>query len=149
MERAKVGLADDAIAAVEYLATRGDVRRDCIGLVGFSEGASVAPIAASRTPRVSHLVLLAPEAVVGAVGALERHRLQTEREVGAEKELAEQKLLLSRLTLKLLLDGVQPPEIRRQLVETRQFPEDMIGRAIRRVSRAKNAYQYRYDPAPV
>lgn len=51
--------ATDAAAAVRYLRSREAIRRDAIGLIGHSEGAIVAPLAATSAPEVSYLVLLA------------------------------------------------------------------------------------------
>ncbi|MHB0936634.1 MAG: alpha/beta hydrolase family protein [Armatimonadota bacterium] len=58
--------ADDALAGVEYLKARKDVADPArIGLIGHSEGGTVAPMVANRTPDVSFLVLLAGDGVVG------------------------------------------------------------------------------------
>lgn len=43
-------LAGDAVAAVELLRARDDVRGDAIGLWGISQGGWVAPLAAARSP---------------------------------------------------------------------------------------------------
>lgn len=48
--------ATDAVAAVEYLKTRKDIRHDKIGLLGHSEGGAVACIAASRCKDVAFLI---------------------------------------------------------------------------------------------
>jgi uncharacterized protein len=67
--------ADDAMAAVEELRTRvGDVP---IGLWGWSQGAWVAPLLASREPRIAFLVLLAATGVTPAV----QMRYGTERQL--------------------------------------------------------------------
>lgn len=58
--------ADDALAAVRQLAARPDIDPRRIGLVGHSEGAVVAPLAATRSDSVAFLVLLAGTAVPGA-----------------------------------------------------------------------------------
>ncbi len=50
-------LADDAIAAVGILASRGDIDAGRIGLHGSSEGGWVAPIAATNSSRVSFLIV--------------------------------------------------------------------------------------------
>ncbi|MBN2201473.1 alpha/beta fold hydrolase [bacterium] len=49
----------DALAAVDYLKSRSDVKPERIGLAGHSEGAIIAPLAASRNGDISFLVLLA------------------------------------------------------------------------------------------
>ncbi len=57
--------AGDAEAAVACLASRPDIDAARIGLVGHSEGAIVAAIAASRDPSLSFIVLLAGPGVRG------------------------------------------------------------------------------------
>jgi uncharacterized protein len=54
-------LADDALAAVKTLQARDDV--DAVGLWGLSEGAWVAPLAASRSDEVAFLVLVGASSV--------------------------------------------------------------------------------------
>ncbi|TSA51987.1 MAG: alpha/beta fold hydrolase [Planctomycetaceae bacterium] len=52
-------LADDVLAGVEYLKSRKEIDPKRIGLLGHSEGGVVGPIAASRSPDVAFLVMLA------------------------------------------------------------------------------------------
>lgn len=58
-------LADDALAGVEFLKTRKEVDAKRIGLVGHSEGGIVAPLAATKSPDVAFVVLLAGTGVPG------------------------------------------------------------------------------------
>jgi pimeloyl-ACP methyl ester carboxylesterase len=51
--------ADDAEAAVNYIASRADLKGLSIGLMGHSEGGMIAPMVASRDARVKFIVLLA------------------------------------------------------------------------------------------
>ncbi len=48
--------ATDAMAAVEYLKTRKDIKHDKIGLLGHSEGGAAACIAASRCKDIAFLI---------------------------------------------------------------------------------------------
>lgn len=57
--------AGDALAAVEYLKTRPEVDPARIGLLGHSEGAVVAPMAAVQSDDIAFVVLLAPMGVDG------------------------------------------------------------------------------------
>ncbi|MGB5672941.1 MAG: alpha/beta fold hydrolase [Gemmatimonadota bacterium] len=57
--------ASDALAAVAFLQTRPEVDPEKIGLVGHSEGAIVAPMAANRGGDVAFAVLLASTGVNG------------------------------------------------------------------------------------
>ena len=58
--------AGDALAGIARLSEHADIDPGRIGLVGHSEGASVAPIAASRSGAVRFVVLLAGTSVTGA-----------------------------------------------------------------------------------
>jgi len=58
-------LASDALAGVEYLKSRPEIDPQRIGLLGHSQGGSVAPLAATRSPDVSYLVLLAAPGLSG------------------------------------------------------------------------------------
>src|SRR5262249_62160455 len=49
-------LADDALACVELLRGRPDIISAQIGLWGLSQGASIIPIAASRSPKVAFVI---------------------------------------------------------------------------------------------
>ncbi|QFU87181.1 S9 family peptidase [Amycolatopsis sp. YIM 10] len=62
LERDFSALADDAVAALDYLRTRPEVDPERVGLWGFSEGGWVSPLAATRTEHAAFLV------VVGANG---------------------------------------------------------------------------------
>jgi fermentation-respiration switch protein FrsA (DUF1100 family) len=57
--------ADDVEAAFEYLASRPEVNKGAVGIIGHSEGGLIAPIVASRNPRVSFVVLLAGPGIAG------------------------------------------------------------------------------------
>ncbi len=51
-------LAQDAIAAVDYLCARKDVNPDQIGLIAASQSGWVAPIAAVKSKRISFMILI-------------------------------------------------------------------------------------------
>ena len=51
--------ADDALAGIEFLKGRKEIDPKRIGLLGHSEGGMIGPIAATRSPDVAFLVMLA------------------------------------------------------------------------------------------
>ena len=57
--------AGDALAGVAYLKTRPEIDARRIGLVGHSEGATIAPIAAVRSSDIAFIVMLAGTGVPG------------------------------------------------------------------------------------
>src|SRR5581483_10042083 len=64
--------AEDARAAVRYIAERKDVDRKRLALVGHSEGGSVAMLAASKEKEIDALVLVDTIGVTGAELNLEQ-----------------------------------------------------------------------------
>jgi uncharacterized protein len=58
-------LADDAETAFSFLAALGEVDPRRVGIVGHSEGALIAAIAAARNPKVSFIILLAGPGLPG------------------------------------------------------------------------------------
>jgi len=57
--------AGDAIAGVEYLKSRKEINPKQIGLIGHSEGGMIAPIAATQSPDVAFIVLMAGPGIIG------------------------------------------------------------------------------------
>lgn len=55
--------AQDALAAVRYLTRLDQVDARCIGLIGFSEGEWVAPLAVSLSNNIAFLIVVAPSGV--------------------------------------------------------------------------------------
>ncbi|MHC4534195.1 MAG: alpha/beta hydrolase family protein [Planctomycetota bacterium] len=58
-------VAEDALAAISYLKTRNDINPAQIGLCGQSQGAVVAPLAASRSEDVAFIICLAGFGIPG------------------------------------------------------------------------------------
>lgn len=51
--------ADDALAGFSYLSGRNEIKPDCIGLIGHSEGGMIAPLVASKSDDIAFIALLA------------------------------------------------------------------------------------------
>jgi uncharacterized protein len=58
-------LVGDALAGVAYLKSRSEIDRKRIGLVGHSEGANIASIAATQSGDVAYIVMLGGMGIVG------------------------------------------------------------------------------------
>ncbi|NPA36321.1 MAG: alpha/beta hydrolase [Chlorobi bacterium] len=65
-------LANDVVAAVNYLTTRKEIDKKHIGLIGHSEGGMIAPMVANRTKNVNFIVLMAAPGVNGATLLLQQ-----------------------------------------------------------------------------
>ncbi|HEX8530491.1 MAG TPA: alpha/beta fold hydrolase [Cytophagales bacterium] len=57
--------ADDALAGVNFLKSRKDIRPRQIGLVGHSEGGLIAPLVSTRSKDIAFMVLMAGPGVAG------------------------------------------------------------------------------------
>lgn len=66
--------AVDAGAAFAFLETRPEIARDRVGLIGHSEGGTIAPLVAQADPRVAFIVLIAGPAVSGGDLLVEQSR---------------------------------------------------------------------------
>ncbi len=59
-------LTDDVLAGVEFLKSRPEIDPKKIGLIGHSEGGSIAPLAATRSKDIAFIVMLAGPGQTGA-----------------------------------------------------------------------------------
>lgn len=66
--------AIDAGASVAFLGGRSDIAANRIGLIGHSEGGTIAPLVAGADPRVAFIVMIAGPAVSGADLLVEQSR---------------------------------------------------------------------------
>lgn len=158
--------ADDALAAVELLASRQEIDSRAIGLLGHSEGGIVAPIAANRSARVAFLVLLAPTAVPGSEVVLAQSRAIASANGTSELEIARQEAFQRRLLdairegrsleearaeLELMIrDGVRslPADRRAAIEDPEAFAADQAGRQLRSLGSPWFRHFLDYDPAP-
>ena len=99
-------LARDVVAAVDFLATRPDIRSDAIGLSGYSQGGWVAPLAASMTRRV-RCVLVSYGMIESPAEEARLEMLHLVREGGADESNLEQADRLVRAAVKVVASGFQ------------------------------------------
>ncbi len=67
--------ADDALAAVDFVASDSRIDAASVGIVGHSEGGLVGPMAASRSETVKYVVMLAGPGVTGIEVLVEQGKL--------------------------------------------------------------------------
>jgi dienelactone hydrolase len=67
-------LAGDVVAAFEYLKTRSDIRRDQIGMLGWSQAGWVMPPAATRAKDLAFLISISGAGVSGAETTIDQAR---------------------------------------------------------------------------
>jgi pimeloyl-ACP methyl ester carboxylesterase len=69
-------LADDLLAALKALKSRNDIDAQKIGVIGFSEGGWVAPLAASKSPDIRSIVSISGGAFTKGVSFIHKYRQQ-------------------------------------------------------------------------
>ena len=80
--------AQDALAAVEFLADQPQVATGRLGVIGHSEGGWIGPIVANKSDKVTFAVLLAGSGAPGA-DVLERQVADLARDQGAPPDVVE------------------------------------------------------------
>ena len=107
--------ADDAIAAVKWLGKRKDVDTERIFVAGYSEGASVAMLAAAREKKIAGLVLMAGMGTTGRELILEQQQQLLANTSLSETERADKVALQTKILDAVIAqkgwEGI-PPEMR-------------------------------------
>jgi pimeloyl-ACP methyl ester carboxylesterase len=110
--------AGDARAGLEYLKGRKDIDGQRIGLLGHSEGGTVASLVASRSPDVAFLILMASPGLTGEELWCSQAALMLKADGATEGQVAKSRRLQERLVAVLRRekdDGAAEKELRRVL----------------------------------
>jgi pimeloyl-ACP methyl ester carboxylesterase len=99
------GLADDALAGVALLKRRRDINSQQIGVWGFSQGASIAPLAASRSRSIAFVIMTSG----GAITMPEAEMNEQLARMRAQK-LSEEEMKEAVAFMRLQFDAVRSPE---------------------------------------
>ncbi len=99
-------LAEDAEAAFNFVARRGEFQHTMIGICGHSEGGLLAPLIAARNPRVGFLVLLAAPGVNGEEIILSQGPLLMRARGISEADITTQQAI-QKIVLKMIRDDQQ------------------------------------------
>src|SRR5262249_15143267 len=81
--------AGDVLAGVAYLKGRKDIASDRIGVCGHSEGGLVGPLAASQSPDIAFVVMMAGTGVTGEEILYEQGRLIAKASGASDADLAQ------------------------------------------------------------
>ena len=140
--------ATDTEAGVAYLKSRPEADPRRIGLIGHSEGGTIAPMVAAGDPGVRFIVLMAGPGVPGDQIIVEQGRL-IEEAAGATKEKAAQDADKQRELFALVekeKDGaILDKELREKLAG--RVPDAQIDVAIQQLTSPWMRYTLTYDPA--
>lgn len=82
-------VAEDALSAIRYLKTRNDIIPVQIGLCGQSQGAVVAPLAASRSEDVAFIICLAGFGITGEEAHIAQMTAIAKTDEASEQEIEE------------------------------------------------------------
>jgi pimeloyl-ACP methyl ester carboxylesterase len=104
----------DVEAAMALLRSRPEIDAKKIGLLGHSEGGIVAPLAASRSPEVAFVVMLAGTGVSGEEILISQGGLVPAAE-GADKQTVEKSLAAQRRALEILKSEKDPAALQEKL----------------------------------
>jgi len=141
--------ATDAEAGVAYLKTRPEVDVHKIGLVGHSEGGTVAPMEAVSDHDVAFVVMMAGSGVPGDAIIVEQGRL-IEMASGVSKEKADADAEKERETLKLVETEKDPAALERLLgvkLAAEGVPDAAIAAQIKNATSPWFRFFITYDPA--
>jgi fermentation-respiration switch protein FrsA (DUF1100 family) len=140
--------ATDAEAGVAYLKSRPEADPRRIGLIGHSEGGTIAPMVAAGDPGVRFIVLMAGPGVPGDQSIVEQGRL-LEEAAGATREKAAQDADKQRELFALVekeKDGaILDKELRANLAG--RVPDAQMDAAIQQLTSPWMRYTLTYDPA--
>jgi uncharacterized protein len=141
--------ATDAEAGVAYLKSRPEVDRHKIGLIGHSEGAIIAPMAAVADPAVAFIVMMAGSGVPGDQIVVEQGRLIA-MAGGESKEKADEDAEKQRETLTLVETEKNPAALERLLgakLATEGVPDAGISAQIKALTSPWFRFFLTYDPS--
>ena len=99
--------AQDVLAGVAYLKTRKEIDPKRIGLIGHSEGGSIAPLVAAQSPDVAFIVLMAGTGVTGDI-ILERQIENLLKAGGADQALIDTALKSQRRVVDVATHEADP-----------------------------------------
>ncbi len=146
--------ADDAEAALDYLAGRKAIDPRHVGLVGHSEGGLIAPMVASRDQTAAFVVALAGPGVNGAEILKEQGRLISAA-AGTPPDQLETDMLRRDQAIEIVRTEKDPDiaaaKLRVALLDTAKAdgkPEEAVQLSIKMINSDWFRFFFNYDPAP-
>lgn len=154
--------ADDAEAAFEYLKSRPEINKNKIGLLGHSEGGTIAPIIAAKNKNVAFIVMLAGTAIPGDEILMLQNYLINKAEGMPDEELTKLGNINMMIynTVKQEKDSKKLKEQLSEIYHTKLkpvfiakgIPESQVNQyitlQINEISSPWYSYFIRYNPAP-
>ncbi len=105
---------NDALAAIDFLETRKDIRHNETGIIGHSEGGLIAPMAAVKSKDVNFIVLMAGPGVSGRDILLEQSKL-IEKAMGSSEEKINNDIQLAKKIYNVVENETDSSEAAKQI----------------------------------
>jgi uncharacterized protein len=99
--------AGDAASAIDYLLTRADINPEQIGILGHSEGGTIAAMLGADNPNVAFIVSLAGTAVPGSDIIMEQNALILQANGATEETILTQTALMAQTHELVLADDAE------------------------------------------
>jgi pimeloyl-ACP methyl ester carboxylesterase len=146
-------LAGDVLAGVDYLSTRKEINAKEIGVIGHSEGASVGPLAASRSDRIAFVVMLAGIGVTGEEVLLKQGEMVVRSQGLGDSAVAMQRRIQEPL-LNIVKEEQDPQAAEAKLIAAiKKVAPQMPDQTARTQAQAVNSAEIRgiinFDAGPV
>lgn len=156
------GFASDALAVVQYLKTRPEIDTTQIGLIGHSEGGTIAPMIAASSKDIAFIVLLAGTGIKGRDILLLQQQLVGKAYHQSDEELKQTKIFYTG-AFKIVEEPLYPEskEAKLKAYITKNLVHDPKSEEAGGMSRMQNIeaqtqqllspwmqYFISYDPAP-
>jgi pimeloyl-ACP methyl ester carboxylesterase len=123
--------ADDALAAIRTLAGRTNIRKDRIGLIGHSEGALSAAIAAAESRDVAFVVWMAGSAIRGDA-IMQGQAADLARAAGADAATVDRVVAAHRRLLQAVSVGAEADEMAKHIRVTARTQLELLPEAQRK-----------------
>ncbi len=127
-ESTTADFAGDVLAGVRFLATQQRIDPKKIGVIGHSEGGLIGPLAASQSPTIAFVVILAGTGVPGSE-VLPRQLERMAKADGVSQERIDEQLELQQRLLALLASDKSTDEIEAPFREIVALQVEMAGGA--------------------
>lgn len=145
-------LAQDAIAAIDFLIARDDIDHKQIGVHGFSQGGWIAPIVAARRSEVAYLIIVSGSGVSPAEQMNYGARYALE-EAGYSELIVERAIRLRTRVNEYFRGRLERDIVQAEIEQVRSepwFQYSFVSKDLpRNVQESKWYHEMDYDPLPI